>query len=647
MGSKKTILVVGVRTGELKIIAELLSTDLCAVEWVESGKEAITKALLIAPNMICVQSELLDMSGLELCEKIKGLERFQFTPLIFITKNATSCDKLKALELGAIDCIDLPIHLEEFVAKVKRHLKLADQYLNLYKKNRKLNEQFSNTFEHASAGITHADIDTGQFLKVNQTMCRYLGFSETELLDKSFHDVTHPDFAESDKKNLLELKAGKISSYSKDKQYVRKDGSLVWGRVTVSLAQYADKMVKDHIVAVIIDISARKTVEEINYKLHGVMERSPNVIMITSQSGEIEYANPAFEKVTGYSEFDVVGKLPRVLQSRFHEGNIHKQIWDTIRKGKSWKGEFKNHKKNGEIFWQHITIDPMLSHNNQITNYIVIAEDISEEVQMFEELRLAKQKAEESDRLKSAFLASISHEIRTPLNSIIGFSELIAKSINNDELHEYSNIIKIQNDLLLQLIEDMLEFSSMEAGAIEIQNKEFDMSVIMREMTHLFSEKCPEGVEFRMNTPTHEIDLILSDKNRIQQILLNLISNALKFTKSGFVEYGYTHTEENELVLYVKDTGIGISKEQQQEIFESFTKLDSFSQGTGLGLSIVKNVVEMFNGCIELESELGKGSTFTITIPLKQKTVKHLQVDHLEYDPDRLHHPFGKNNEAC
>lgn len=647
MGRKKTLLFAGEDLKDLRLLTDILCPEKYNVKWIRTGKKLFQKVMSELPDLILVQSKFSDIECIEVCEKIHKEEKLQFIPLIIIGDTTQPFSKIEALRSGVIDCIDRPIEPEEFISKVERYLELSGSYKSVIRANDELREQFQNTFEHAAAGITHADVDSGCFLKVNNTMCKYLGYTEEELLQKSFHDVTHPNFRESDKNDLVGLKEGKISSYSKDKQYVRKDGSLVWGRVTVSLARYNNESIENHIVAVVVDISERKEVEDVNYKLHGVIERSPNIIMITNPFGEIEYVNPAFEKVTNYSESDVLGKLPRILQARFHDANLQDHIWETIKSGNSWKGEFKNHKKNGEEFWQHITIDPMFSNANIISNYIVIAEDITDGVEMFYELKLAKQKAEESDRLKSAFLASISHEIRTPLNAIIGFSELIAQSVHDEALREYSEIIRTQNGLLLQLINDLLDFSSIEAGAIEIRKDEFELNELMREVFILFSEKCNEAVELRMNTPAVGENLILSDRNRIEQILFNLLSNALKFTSKGVVEFGYTFCNENELLLFVRDTGIGISKKRQKEIFNSFTKLDSFSQGTGLGLSIVKNLVEMLHGTISVESDLGMGCEFAIKIPLKIGEVGSFRMENVECDSDLNYSSFTQKNQAC
>ena len=231
-----------------------------------------------------------------------------------------------------------------------------------------------------------------------------------------------------------------------------------------------------------------------------------------------------------------------------------------------------------------------------------------------EELIVAKEKAEESDRLKSAFLASMSHEIRTPLNSIIGFSEIIAESNEDPKLAHFSEIISKQNELLLKLVEDLIDFAKAEAGALEINNSSFSLNMLITELFFLYNTKCAPGVTLIPQKPDKSA-IIFADEQRLKQVFSNLISNAIKFTHKGSITFGYEILESSEIHCFVKDTGIGITKENTELVFERFTKIDSFSQGTGLGLSIVRNIIQLMNGNIWLESEPGIGSNFYFKIP--------------------------------
>ncbi|MDD6210356.1 MAG: ATP-binding protein [Bacteroidales bacterium] len=237
---------------------------------------------------------------------------------------------------------------------------------------------------------------------------------------------------------------------------------------------------------------------------------------------------------------------------------------------------------------------------------------------MQEELIQAKVKAEESNRLKSAFLANMSHEIRTPLNAIVGFSGILASSEEKEEKLEYLNIIENNNELLLQLINDILDLSKIEAGTFEFIYTDIELNVLLKELEHsmqlrikdkkvaLVFEEFTEG--FRINT----------DKNRLLQLICNFITNAMKFTAEGSIRFGYRLCDNGFVYFYVRDTGCGIPAEKLDSIFDRFVKLNSFVQGTGLGLSICKTIVEHMGGKIGVESETGKGSTFWFTLPYRE-----------------------------
>ena len=237
------------------------------------------------------------------------------------------------------------------------------------------------------------------------------------------------------------------------------------------------------------------------------------------------------------------------------------------------------------------------------------------------ELMVAKKKAEESDKLKSAFLANVSHEIRTPLNSIVGFSSLLSEpDLSQDTRDSYIEMIESNTESLLVLIDEILDLSKIEAQQLTLKMQDFSMDELISELLQIFSHgNVNLNVELRAGQTIEGKSLsILSDRVRVKQIYINLISNAFKFTDSGFIEIGYYLSNEDEVILYVKDTGIGIKKEYHQEIFNRFLKLNENSsriyRGTGLGLAITEKLVELLGGKIWLESEPNKGSIFYFTL---------------------------------
>ena len=232
----------------------------------------------------------------------------------------------------------------------------------------------------------------------------------------------------------------------------------------------------------------------------------------------------------------------------------------------------------------------------------------------------AKRLAEESDRMKSAFIANMSHEIRTPLNAIVGFSTLLAESDDEEEKKEYLRIIESSNEFLLQLIGDILDISKIESGKMEFIYTTLRLSEIFAPQQQAFALRVAPGVKVIFESDGNDY-CIVSEKTRLTQVLTNFLSNAVKFTSSGSIRFGYRLTDDG-IYVYVTDTGMGISKESQASIFNRFVKLNSFKQGTGLGLSICKTIIEKLKGKIGVESEEGKGSTFWFTIPCQPMKVK-------------------------
>lgn len=257
---------------------------------------------------------------------------------------------------------------------------------------------------------------------------------------------------------------------------------------------------------------------------------------------------------------------------------------------------------------------PVENEKGELQGVVMKVEDVTEKKKAAFELEKAKEEAEKSDRLKSAFLANMSHEIRTPLNSILGFSELLATTDDPEERDEYVTVIRNNNDLLLQLINDILDLSKIEANILEFVYTNVDLNPLFKDLEKTFSLKNQNELLKICFHPGADSCVIYGEKNRILQIMVNFINNAIKFTDQGQIVYGY-EVRGGGIYFYVKDSGRGIQKEQQAEIFNRFVKLDSFKNGTGLGLAICQMLIQKMEGKIGVESEPGKGSTFWFTLP--------------------------------
>ena len=325
------------------------------------------------------------------------------------------------------------------------------------------------------------------------------------------------------------------------------------------------------------------------------------------------YFNKAAEEFTGVKAEDILGKTDFELfpdSRRAHE--IRTEDYHTIKTGRMVKKMVEYEKPNGEV--RIVNIVRLLITNpdpGASPLLLVMLNDITEQRQD----QLALMKVQEADKMKNAFIANMSHEIRTPLNAIVGFAHLVTETTNASEQREYFSIINKNCDLLLKLINDILDLSKIESGRLNYNVSEVELRDICQEAYVVQSLKMTSDVALLYNSVAMPSVRLWIDPHRVEQVLLNLLSNAIKFTSKGFISLFY-EVEDMFVRVSVMDTGIGISEEKLESVFERFVKLDDFYQGVGLGLPICKMIVEQLGGEIGVRSELGKGSTFWFTLPL-------------------------------
>lgn len=367
------------------------------------------------------------------------------------------------------------------------------------------------------------------------------------------------------------------------------------------------------------DISERiryeSQIKRFNRIMDTTMENIPAGIVVKDIENDFRYIyrnresynrDISSENAIGMNDFDYYP--PEMAQQKRKEDM---EIAATG-KGMHWIMEGKD--KNGNLLI--LDKQKIMVESEDFSPIIVSIEwDITQLELMRRELIESKEKAETSDKLKSAFLANMSHEIRTPLNAIVGFSRIISESDNAEERREYYEIVDANNERLLQLINEILDLSKIESGIVEFTYGPVRLHTLCKEIHDAHVFRCPQGVELRFDSPDEALS-IHSDKNRIFQVFSNLIGNAFKFTTEGSVSYGYKQEGER-VVFYVKDTGLGIEPEKLGRVFQRFAKLNNFAQGTGLGLSICKTIIERLGGEIAVSSEVGTGTTFTFWLPLE------------------------------
>ena len=489
----------------------------------------------------------------------------------------------------------------------------------------KLSEQsYKNLFDSTNDAIYVLN-EKGEFIDINKGAEKMYGYPHAFFIGKTPVDLSAPG-----KNDLDDTFKRLVKAYNGEPQQfefwgLAKSGRIFPKEVKLYPGTYFGEKV---IITFAQDITERLKAEKEIRKLSRAIEQSPTIFMITDLGGNIEYVNPKYSEVTGYSKDEVLGKNPRILKSGKTPKETYIELWETITAGNEWYGQFVNRRKNGELYWESTYIFPLKDNAGNITHFIGIKEDITERKKLEKELIDAKEKAEESDRLKSAFLANMSHEIRTPMNAILGFSQLLAdENISIEDKNQFISLIHTSGNSLMNIINDIIDISRIEAGEFKINKKKHDVDEILNnlyvEFDRLLSaDKDNSKIKLtNFNNSKPDNLIIFTDIERLNQVFRNLLTNAIKFTPGGTVEFGCNIDSKGFYKFYVKDSGIGIPTDKQGLIFDSFRQVDETETrnfgGTGLGLAISKKIVEILGGEIWVESEEGKGSVFYFTHPVK------------------------------
>jgi len=406
----------------------------------------------------------------------------------------------------------------------------------------------------------------------------------------------------------------------------------------------------DYMCAMFRDVSEHVRVESDLRKLSEAVQQSSASIIITNAKAEIEYVNPAFLQMTGYTWDEVKGENPRILKSGFTPPAVFSALWNTITKGKAWKGEFRNKRKDGSLYWESVTISPIMDQNGLITHFVAVKED--ETLRKQEELFLmdAKQLAEEANAAKSMFLANMSHEIRTPMNGIVGFTNLLLEMVQDEEQRDHLEMIKRSSDSLLSIINDILDLSKIESHKMELFNAPFDLHQTVSDVVRLCGAKLlGKPVQLTWNIDGLP-QWVYGDDLRFRQVLTNLLGNAVKFTSKGKIALTSNLLEQRDgsmrLMFHIIDTGPGIPVTQHEHIFEPFQQADNSTTrnfgGTGLGLTLCRKLIRLMGGDIRLSSEVGKGSCFSFDVTfgsMEAKVIKSAESEQKQGRtfPKKLH----------
>ena len=480
-----------------------------------------------------------------------------------------------------------------------------------------------NIYKNLPAGVELYDKD-GYLVDINDKELEIFGLSDkNEALGVNLFD--NPNIPSEVKERLRAKEDVNFSinyDFSKINQYVdsRRNGIINLNTKVTALYDSQNRFIN----YLFINIDTTETTNA-----YTKIQEFENLFLLIGDYAKVGFAHFNVLTRDGYAQdtwYRNLGEkegipMPQVIGVYAHvvpeDQVVLKNFVGEVKTGKatSLRKEVRVCRENGKYTWTSINV-MVRDYRPQdgIIEMLCINYDITPLKETEQKLIIARDKAEELDRLKSAFLANMSHEIRTPLNAIVGFSSLLAETDSRSERQEYIKIVQENNELLLQLISDILDLSKIEAGTFNFVYTNVDVNETCAEIIKSMSMKVSKGVELIFEEPFPECYLY-TDKNRFTQVISNFINNALKFTQQGCITLGYEQVSHQKIKFYVRDTGMGIPEEKQKSIFERFVKLNTFVQGTGLGLSICKSIVSQMGGEIGVDSTEGVGSCFWFTHP--------------------------------
>lgn len=472
----------------------------------------------------------------------------------------------------------------------------------------------------------------GRIVEINWGACDKLGYSYNEAVRLNVSSIDAKNDINSIKEQI-ELARDKKALFI-ESIFIRKDRSIFPVEININSFFMNNET---YIVGIARDITERKKNEKQIQKLSQAVIQSPAMVVIADKMGNIEFVNPSFSRITGYSFDEAVSSNTRLLKSGYHKKEFYENLWNTILSGREWTGEFCNKKRNGEWYWEQASISPIKNDYDEITHFISVKVDITERKALIKTLEEAKKLAEDATKIKAEFMANMSHEIRTPMNAIIGLTQSVLRTDVTDKQKDYLEKILRSSQSLLGIINDILDFSKIEAGKLDLEIIEFSFDDVLDHVRDIIVSRIQKKkldllYKIDSNVPSY----LIGDPLRLGQILINLSSNAVKFTETGEVVISAKMIEERDetvkIQFSVKDTGIGIKPEDQEKLFAAFTQSDASITrkfgGTGLGLSITKKLTKLLGGDIWVESIYGKGSTFTFTAVFKSslKNEKKMMV---------------------
>lgn len=581
------------------------------------------------------QEELLELHVFDIDPNITKESWKQLSDKIIKEGNLNfeSSNKRKGGELFPIEITASYIKFGEV-----EHIIAFTRDISERKKNEEETQTLLTAVEHNPAMVSIVSPD-GVCNYVNPEYSRVTRYTAEEVVGKQHTIIKNGAISPDLFEEIREL-AGNGKSWRGELESKTKKEDSFWCSISISgVLDSKDKLI--HLVLIEEDITERKLAEEKSLKLLAAVEKSPVMVSIATPEGIVDYVNPEYSTVTGFSTKEVIGKAHSLLKTGVLSKSKYDEIFKYLQNQKNWSGELESRKKDGSTFWSSLSLAGVHDKAGGLTHIVIIEEDITERKGFEFKLANAKEIAEDATKAKSEFLATMSHEIRTPMNAIIGLSQLALATDLDPKQGDYVKKINSSGHALLGIINDILDFSKIEAGKLNFENIDFDLEQVFEDHANVVTYKAHEkGLEFILGIGKNVPLSIIGDPLRLRQVLVNLVNNAIKFTHKGEISVLANFVEETEdtvvLEFSVNDTGIGIDAQNLNKLFKSFSQADASTTrkygGTGLGLAICKGIVEGQNGKIWVKSTEGKGSSFCFTLPFsKQKSQKK---DQLKLTPD-------------
>ena len=489
-------------------------------------------------------------------------------------------------------------------------------------------ERFRQAFEFAGIGMALTGLD-GRWWQVNRALSQMLGYAEAELLQTTLAEVTHPADRDLDLELIQQVMEGRRQSCGTERRLRHRDGRELWVHVTVSLVRNEAGQPL-HGVMQIEDVTAARQTEAALRKseqmFHRLFESSPDAILLADTVGRVVRTNRRAAELFGWSEWEMPGRpLESLLPPRIreqHGSRLAAFYRDPSAQAAALGLELVGARKSGEEFPLDLMLSPVATEDGAQT--LAVARDITDRKALESNLAQARDEAMRASRLKSEFIASMSHEIRTPMNAVLGMAEALAETRLASDQQEMLGLLRAGAENLLTIVSDVLDIAKIEAGKMRLTPAPFRARKVLEQTVALFAARARQkGLDIWTDFSAVPAEPLMGDAGRIQQVLANLLGNAIKFTDRGEVSVTARRIEERgtnaRWRVAVRDTGPGIPVDLQAQLFRPFVQAEEASQsrgGTGLGLAISRQLIELMGGEIGLESQPGQGSTFHFTLEL-------------------------------